>query len=80
MSLELKYPHWQEPLKAVLLEVDYGELSGKIQMAEMAISRRMLQFESTSVSEDELRALVEAISVICVMKKDLQGFHLLSKS
>ena len=49
-------------------------------MAEMANARRMLQFESTSVSEDELRALVEAISVICVMKKDLQGFHLLSKS
>jgi hypothetical protein len=75
MDLELKYPQWQKPLKAAILEVDYRVLEQKIQMAEMAISSRMMQFESIGVSEDELCALAEAFSAIRVMKKDLQGFH-----
>ena len=75
MSLELKYPQWQKPLKAALIEVDPRELHAKVQMAEMAISSRMQQLESASVSKDELSALADALSAIRVMKKDLRGFH-----
>jgi len=76
MSMELKYPQWQKPLKAALIEVDPRELNAKVQVAEMAISSRMQQLESASVSKDELCALAEGLSAIRVMKKDLQGFHL----
>ena len=76
MGLQLKYPQWQKPLKAALIEVDPRELRAKVQVAEMAISSRMQQLESASVSKDELCALAEALSAIRVMKKDLQGFHL----
>ena len=75
MSLALKYPQWQKPLKAALIEVDPRELHAKVRMAEMAISSRMQQLESASVSKDELSALADALSAIRVMKKDLQGFH-----
>jgi len=75
MSLELKYPQWQKPLKAAILEVDPGELCGKIQAAEEAISSRLQELESASESHDELCALTEGLSAIRVMKKDLHGFH-----
>src|SRR5262250_833383 len=56
MSLELKYPHWQEPLKAVLLEVDYGELNGRdgqfAQNAAIRIHKRQRRRTSCTGGSD----------------------------
>jgi len=62
MMTELKYPCWQEPVQAALLEFNLRELDGKIRKAEEAIGSRMskLGFENR---EEESRLLHDSLSI-----------------
>ena len=67
MMTELKYPCWQEPVYAALLEFNLRELDGKIRKAEEAIGSRMskLGFENR---EEESRLLHDSLSLIRWLK------------
>ena len=62
MMTELKYPCWQEPVQAALLEFNLRELDGKIRKAEEAIGSRIseLGFENR---EEESRLLHDSLSI-----------------
>ena len=64
---ELKYPRWQQPLQAALLEFDVRELVGKIQKAEEEIDRRISEvgFENRN---EEGRLLHDSLFLIRGLK------------
>ena len=49
--MNLKYPKWQEPLAAVILEFDVQRLCAKVQTAEEAITKRLKEL---GLDEDQL--------------------------
>jgi hypothetical protein len=63
--MKLKYPQWQEPLAAALLEFNPRELSAKIERAQEAITRRFkeLEFERNN-NEEELRLLNDGLFIL----------------
>jgi hypothetical protein len=65
----LKYPQWQEPLAAAILEFDALRLRGKLQEAEDAISKRLVVLKSENDNEDEFRALYDGLSLIRDIKE-----------
>jgi len=70
MSLKLKYPRWQEPLAAVILEFDPQQLTVKIQRAEEAIAHRLEELGEGKDSEHELRLLADGISILRTFKQE----------
>ena len=71
MSLELKYPRWQEPLAAAILEFDPQEKSLKIQRAEEAIASRLEELgREGKDNEHERRLLHDGISILRTFKQD----------
>jgi hypothetical protein len=64
MSLGLKYPQWQEPLAAAIIEIDRQQLIEKLKEAEVIIVRRMQELGSGETEENELRALYDGLSLI----------------
>jgi len=71
MNRDLKYPNWQEPLVAAILEFSPRKLPAKIQKAEAAIARRFqeLAYEKESL-EEESRLLLDGRSILEGLKKD----------
>ena len=68
MTPELKYPLWQEPLMAALLEFDSKQQRGKVEKAEEAIVRRIQEIASAKGGESELRLLHDGLSLIRQLK------------
>jgi hypothetical protein len=66
----LRYPQWQEPLAAAILEFDALQLRGKLQKAEDAISKRFKELEFEKDNQDELRALADGLFLIKSVRKD----------
>jgi hypothetical protein len=64
MKLSLKYPQWQEPLAAAIIEMDRRQLIEKLQDAEVIIVRRIEELGSSETEEIELRALYDGLSLI----------------
>jgi hypothetical protein len=64
----LKYPRWQQAVEAAILEFHPTQLAIKLQDAERAISKRMVELASEKKSEDELQALSDACSAIRVLE------------
>ena len=75
MSRDFRYPRWQEPLAAAVLEFNPRELFVKVQTAEEAIANRFkeLEFEKENQNEEELRLLSDGLSIIRGLKKDRLG-------
>lgn len=69
----LKYPQWQQPLAAAILEFDPKRLPEKVRVAEEAIGVRICELALSKDSRDELRALADASSLIRGVKQDRLG-------
>jgi hypothetical protein len=64
MKLSLKYPQWQEPLAAAIIEIDRQQLVEKLEKAEVIILHRMRDLGRGETDENELRALHDGLSLI----------------
>lgn len=69
--MDLKYPQWQEPLAAAIMEFDAQRLPGKLQKAEDAIATRLQKLASAKDHLDEVRALHDGLWLIRDIKKRL---------
>jgi len=70
MSQKLKYPQWQEPLTAAILEFNAQQLRGKIQKAEEVITDRIQELSFDNGNEEERRALSDGLFILQSLKKD----------
>jgi hypothetical protein len=69
----LKYPQWQEPLAAAILEFDPQRLREKVQRAEAAIVDRLEELATEQGNQLERLALFDALSILKRVKKDRLG-------
>ena len=74
MTLKLKYPQWQGPLVAAILEFNAQQLRGKVQKAEELITYRIKELPSVTRNEEERRLLFDGLSIIRSLKKDRLAF------
>jgi hypothetical protein len=70
MDTDLKYPNWQQPLAAAILEFNPRKLPAKIQKAEAAIASRFQELAFEMDSLEESRLLSDGSSVLQELKKD----------
>ena len=68
--MNLKYPQWQEPLAAAILEFDRQKLREKVQRAEEAIASRIEELATEQGDERERLALFDGLSILRGVKKD----------
>ena len=73
MDMGLKYPRWQEPLAAAILEFNPQQLRGKLQKADEAITNRIQELTSENDNGHERRALLDGISIVQSVKRDRLG-------
>jgi hypothetical protein len=69
MNTDLKYPNWQEPLAAAILEFNPRKLPAKIQRAEAAIASRFHELAFERDSLEESRLLSDGSSILQELKK-----------
>jgi len=68
LDKHMKYPQWQKPYLAALMEVKQEALSGKIAVAESAVSHRTRELTTTAWDIDEHLALRDAAFSLHVLK------------
>jgi len=68
LDKHMKYPKWQKPYLAALMEVKQGELSAKIAVAEAAISQRARELRTIDWDIDEHLALRDAAFSLHLLK------------
>ena len=73
VEMNLKYPRWQEPLAAAILEFDPRRFREKAQAAEEAIGIRLCELAVSKDTRDELLALTDGASLIRSIKRDRLG-------
>jgi hypothetical protein len=64
----MKYPKWQKPYLAALMEVKQAEVSVKIAVAEVAVSQRTRELITTAWDIDEHLALRDATFSLHLLK------------
>ena len=69
-SEELKYPSWQIPLHEAMLEVNPEKLAKKILEVEALICARLLEMASDTDHRDEREAIVDAVAILRLLKKE----------
>jgi hypothetical protein len=74
MSDELKYPQWQEPFRNAITAFGTQQLSEKLKNVETMVLDRLQLLSSDIKSLDERQALLDAISIIRVLKRDRMQF------
>ena len=62
--MDLKYPQWQEPLAAAILEFDPQRLHEKLQRAEAAIVNRLEELALEPGNQLERLALFDGLSIL----------------
>jgi hypothetical protein len=70
MLQDLKYPKWQQPLAAAILEFDANQLPAKIQRAEEAIVSRFQELSFGMRNQEELRLLSDGLAIVRDLKQD----------
>jgi len=70
MSDQLKYAQWQEPFRNALTAFGTQPLSDKLKNVEAMILDRLHVLSSDIKSLDERQALLDAISIIRVLKRE----------
>jgi len=65
---QMKYPKWQKPYLAALMEVKQEQLSAKIAVAEAAISQRARELGTNDWDIDEHLAVRDAAFNLHVLK------------
>lgn len=64
-----KYPQWQKPLQAALIELDQQRLKEKVAEAEAAIVQRLQELGDSTDSTEERQALATASSSLLALQK-----------
>jgi len=68
LDKHMKYPNWQKPYLAALMEVNPQKLSEKIAIAEAAISQRARELTTNDWDIDEHLAVRDAAFNLHVLK------------
>jgi hypothetical protein len=70
-NIVLKYPIWQEPYRAAVIESNPRLLKQKIAGAEQAVILRLKQLESSADHHHELTALTDALSALKILSETI---------
>jgi hypothetical protein len=70
MNQELKYPQWQQPLVAAIMEFEHDKLRRKIETAEEAIGQRIQELALTDSDKLERRLLSDGLTIVRRVKRD----------
>ena len=74
MEEELKYPKWQEPLKAAILEIDKEKLKLRVEAAEAAIFQRQQELAQNHHDLVEQQAIQDALNTLRIIKREVLDF------
>jgi hypothetical protein len=66
-DIVLKYPIWQEPYRAAVIEANPKLLRDKIVVAEQAAILRLKQLESSADHHREVIALTDALAALKIL-------------
>jgi hypothetical protein len=66
-DIVLKYPIWQEPYRAAVIEANPKLLRDKIAVAEQAAILRLKQLESSADHHHEVIALTDALAALKIL-------------
>ncbi len=66
-DIVLKYPIWQEPYRAAVIEANPKLLKQKIASAEQAVISRFKQLENSADHHHELTALTDALAALKIL-------------
>jgi hypothetical protein len=66
-DIVLKYPVWQEPYRAAVIEANPKSLRDKIATAEQAVKLRLKQLENSADHHHELMALTDALTALKIL-------------
>ena len=66
-DIVLKYPIWQEPYRAAVIEANPKLLKQKIASAEQAVILRFKQLENSADHQHELTALTDALAALKIL-------------
>jgi hypothetical protein len=69
----LKYPIWQEPYRAVVIETNPKLLKQKIAGAEQAVILRLKQLENSAGHHHELTVLADALTALKILRETIWG-------
>jgi hypothetical protein len=69
---DLRYPSWQEPVRAALMEFDPEKLETKIFAALQAIQARRAELQDSADSHEHI-ALEDAVNALKVAKQNRPG-------
>ena len=70
-DIVLKYPIWQEPYRAAVIETNRKLLKLKIAGAEQAAILRLKQLENSADHHHELVALTDALTALKILAETL---------
>ena len=70
----LRYPEWQRPYQAALLEVDPKKLSQRVEEAEAAIFKRLQQLSEGQDGQAEREVIEGAIHALKILKRESLNF------
>jgi hypothetical protein len=73
-SSTLRYPEWQRPYQAALLELNPEKLAKHVAEAEAAIFKRLLQLSDSHDGQAEREVIQGAISGLKILKRDSLKF------
>jgi hypothetical protein len=73
-STTLRYPQWQRPYQAALLELDPQKLAQHVAEAEAAIFKRLQQLSQSQDGETERQVIEGAICALKILKRDSLNF------
>jgi hypothetical protein len=70
----LRYPDWQRPYQAALVEFDPKKLAKHVEEAEAAIFKRLQQLSESQDGHAEHEVIQGAISALKILKRDSLNF------
>jgi hypothetical protein len=71
---KLRYPEWQQPYEAALLEFDPTKLQELVTAAETAIFVRLQALSASPVGHEERQAIADATSALFTIKREILKF------
>jgi hypothetical protein len=66
-DIVLKYPSWQKPYRAAVIETNPKLLNQKVAAAEQAAELRLQELENSADHHEELIALTEALTALKIL-------------
>ena len=72
-DIVLKYPIWQEPYRAAVIETNPKLLKQKIAGAQQAAILRLKQLQNSADNHHELTALTDALTALKILGETIWG-------